>query len=383
MTPPDPRLAKLFEPVSIGSLTLPNRIVMAPMGRLGSTDGVLGATYEAYYRRRAEGGTALVISEATAIDDPMSAGYPQASSFFGEAALDAWTTVVDAVHAGGGFFAPQLWHAGIARSDTAPNAGSGARSPSGLTVEQGSGTVPAPAMFARPMSESDVADVVAAYARSSVHAQAIGCDAIEIHGAHGYLLDQFLWTATNQRGDGYNGDIAARARFSREVVAAIKAAGVTIPVIFRFSQWKMQDYDARIFESPAELEGFLGAIADAGADAVHVSTRRFWLPEFAGSDRSLPAWTKHFLGNLPVIAVGSIGVDSSFTGEDASRARGPGDAGWPANLDRLLIAMERGDFDMVALGRTLLSNPAWANLVREGRFDALRPYDPADAAVIV
>jgi len=378
MTTADARIARLFEPVRIGDLLLPNRLVMAPMGRLGSTGGILGQPYADYYRRRAEGGTALIISEATAIDDPLSAGYPQASNFHGRAPLAAWARVVEEVHAGGGFFAPQLWHAGIARGSDAPDAARGARSPSGIIVEPDAGAVSAAGAFAKPMSESDIADVCAAFARSAANAEAIGCDAIEIHGAHGYLLDQFLWAATNRRGDAYNGAIDKRGRFSAEVIAAIKAAGVRIPVIFRFSQWKMQDYGARVFETVAELDVFLQALVDAGADALHPSTRRFWLPEFEGSDRSLAAWTKALSG-LPVIAVGSIGVGSSFTGEEAETG---GSSRLPANLEHLLEALERGDFDMVALGRTLLTNPAWANLIRDGRYDEIRPYAAADAATI-
>lgn len=379
MTPTHERVARLFEPVSIGTLTLPNRLVMAPMGRLGSTDGVLGPAYAPYYRRRAEGRIGLVISEATAIDDPLSAGYGQASRFHGEAPLAAWAEVVKAVHEGGGYFAPQLWHAGIARSGDAPNAGDGARSPSGIAVDPESGVALEDGAFGKAMTERDVADVIAAYARSACAAEAIGCDAIEIHGAHGYLLDQFLWPVTNRRKDGYGGHIAARGRFSAEVVAAIKATGVGIPVIFRFSQWKMQDYGARNFETADELAIFLDAMTDAGTDAFHCSTRRFWTPEFAGSDRSLAAWTKSMTGR-PVIAVGSVGVESSFTGEVAQTE---GDPCWPANLNALLTALDRGDFDLIALGRTLLTNPDWASLVRTGRLQDIRPYDPADAQVIV
>lgn len=371
------RLSILFEPVRIGSLTVPNRIAMAAMGRLGSTEGVLGPNYAAYYRRRAEGGTGLIFSEATAIDDPMSEGYQKASHFHG-GGLTAWRGVVEAVHSVGGLFAPQLWHAGIARSDDAPNAERGARSPSGLSYAEGA-TVPALAGYDRPMSDSDIADVIAAYARTARSAQDIGCDALQIHGAHGYLLDQFLWSATNRRADGYGpATVGERARISAEVVKAMRAAGVTIPITFRFSQWKMQDYGAKVFATPAELEEFLGLLADAGTDCFDVSTRRFWLPEFEGSDRSLAAWTKHLAG-LPVIAVGSVGVRTSFTGEAAETGGNPE---WPANLGLLIDALERGDFDMIALARALLANPAFANLLRERRFSEIREFEPDDGKVI-
>ena len=225
------------------------------------------------------------------------------------------------------------------------------------------------------MSDSEIGDVVAAFVRSAQSAQTIGCDAIEIHGAHGYLLDQFLWQSTNHRRDEYGGHLGARARFSGNVVSAIKEAGVTIPVIFRFSQWKMQDYGARILKTSNDLQCLVQVLADAGVDAFHCSTRRFWVPEFENSDCSLAAWTKKFT-DLPVIAVGSVGVASSFTGEDA---RTGGDPDWPTNLDLVLSAFDRGDFDMVALGRTLLTNPDFASSLRTGRLEQIRPYDPADA----
>jgi hypothetical protein len=102
---PDDRHSLLFEPVRIGSLTLPNRLVMAAMGRLGSADGVLRRSYPEYYRRRAEGGIGLIFSEATAIDDPMSEGYQCASPLYGNGPLAAWRAVIEAVHASGGLFA--------------------------------------------------------------------------------------------------------------------------------------------------------------------------------------------------------------------------------------------------------------------------------------
>src|SRR5690606_31751349 len=135
--------------------------------------------------------------------------------------------------------------------------------------------------------------VVAAFAQAAADARALGFDAVEVHGAHGYLIDQFFWEGTNRRDDAYGGSIANRTRFAAEIIAAIRArVGADLPIILRFSQWKLQDYHARLVNSPTELEQFLTPLAEAGVDLFHCSTRRFWEPEFAGSDLTLAGWTR-------------------------------------------------------------------------------------------
>ena len=132
---------------------------------------------------------------------------------------------------------------------------------------------------------TELADVAQAYATAAANARAAGFDAVELHGAHGYLLDEFLWERTNRRTDGYGGSLAARTRFPADVVAAVRAAvGPDFPILYRFSQWKTHQYDARIAETPAELEAILTPLIDAGVDVLHPSTRRHYLPAFPDSD---------------------------------------------------------------------------------------------------
>ena len=217
------------------------------------------------------------------------------------------------------------------------------------------------------MTLDDIDDVIDAFASSAVAARDLGFDGVELHGAHGYLLDQFFWQATNRRADRYGGDLAERTRFAAEIVEEIKhRAGDSFPVCFRFSQWKGQDYSARLVQSPGELERWLAPLAAAGVDIFHCSTRRYWLPEFEGSDLNLAGWTKKLTG-MPTITVGSVGLDEEFTRRDR-----------PAHLtglEPLLERLERGEFDLVAVGRSLIANPSWAAAVRRGAFDRLRAYD--------
>ncbi len=354
----------LFRPFSLGSMTLPNRIVMAPMTRNQSPGNVPNDAVVEYYRRRAAGGTGLIITEGTCIDHIAASGYPDVPYFHGAAALAGWQRVVEAVHAEGGKIAPQLWHVGAMRkAGTPPEGEVDGYSPSGMNT---------PGKVARHvMTRSDIRDVVDAFARGAASAVALGFDALEIHGAHGYLIDQFFWSATNIREDEYGGSMDNRGRFAREIIAAVRReVGDAFPVILRFSQWKQQDFAARLAATPEELQQFLLPLSDAGVDIFHCSTRRFWEPEFAGSDLNLAGWTKQITGK-PTITVGSVGLDADFIplpGEATFREAAP------ASLDRLLERMAKDEFDLVAVGRALIANPDWANRVRRGESSALRSF---------
>ncbi len=190
----------------------------------------------------------------------------------------------------------------------------------------------------------------------------MGCDGVELHGAHGYLIDQSLWSATNERTDGYGGDIEGRTRFAAEVVAACRrATAPDFPLFFRFSQWKLQDYGARPFPTPSDLERFLSVLVDAGVDVFDCSTRRFADPEFGGSDLSLAGWTRRLSGR-PTMAVGSVGLDNDVVASLHGRVESSGAAGLEV-LDRML---GRGDFDLVGVGRALLADARWPLKIQAG-----------------
>jgi 2,4-dienoyl-CoA reductase-like NADH-dependent reductase (Old Yellow Enzyme family) len=352
----------LIRPFPLGSLTLRNRIAMAPMTRKFSPDGVPGTDVAEYYARRAVGGVGLIITEGTYVGHPSAGSSDRVPRFYGEDALAGWAAVADTVHRAGAAIVPQLWHVGMARATAAPPVPDAPRiGPSGIPIE---GSEPGRAMTAR-----DADEVIAAFAAGAAAAEARGFDGIELHGAHGYLIDQFLWAHTNRRSDAYGGDIASRARFAAEIVTACRrAVSPDFPIIFRMSQWKVSHYQARIAASPQELEAILTLLADAGVDAFHCSTRRYWLPEFEGSDLNLAGWAKKLSGKA-TISVGSVGLDNEYI--DVFRGEQSGVTGIGGLLDR----MERDEFDLVAVGRALLGDPDWVAKVLSGRIGELEPFD--------
>ncbi|XEC96198.1 NADH:flavin oxidoreductase [Paenibacillus tarimensis] len=352
----------LFQPFTAGNMTLANRIVMAPMTRSFSPGGVPGPDVADYYRRRAESGVGLIVTEGTVINHPAASSDANVPRFHGEDALSGWSNVAAAVHEAGGRIIPQLWHVGTQRPAGAlPNPEALPVGPSGLT---GSGE-----KVNEPMTEKEIEAVIDAYAQAAADAKRLGFDGIELHGAHSYLIDQFFWEKTNRRTDGYGGDIVERTRFAVEVIEACRrAVGLDFPIVLRYSQWKIGDFTAKLAETPDLLAKFLAPLTDAGVDVFHCSTRRFWEPEFEGSDLNLAGWTKKLTGK-PTITVGSVGLDADFTSL-FTEGKGAANAG----LDGLIDRLERNEFDLVAVGRALLADPAWADKIRGGRMDELVPF---------
>ena len=355
----------LARPTAINGLTVPNRIVMAPMTRMFSPGGVPGADVESYYSRRAAAGVGLIVTEGTYVGHESAGQSDRVPRFHGEEQLAGWAKVADAVHAAGGTIVPQLWHIGMVREQgQPPYAEAPAVGPSGLRIGADVAT-------GKAMTRRDLDDVIGAFAEAAADAERIGFDGVEIHGAHGYLVDQFLWEGTNRRSDAYGGDPVARAAFGAEIVAAVRErVSPDFPVIFRYSQWKQEAYDARLAETPEQLEAILAPLAAAGVDAFHASTRRYWIPEFDGSDLNLAGWTKKLTGK-PTITVGSVGLDGEFLGAFAGQGSGL------KGIDDLLDRLESEEFDFVAVGRALLQDPEWAAKVLDGRFGELAPYDAA------
>jgi 2,4-dienoyl-CoA reductase-like NADH-dependent reductase (Old Yellow Enzyme family) len=348
----------LFAPFSIKGVTLPNRVVMAPMTRSSSPGGVPGEDVAAYYRRRAEGGVGLIITEGTYPPHPAAGFDPKVPHLYGEDALHGWARVVDQVHTSGGHIFSQLWHIGLQVS-------------SGPPPKEGEHPVGPSGEFAMAQDEIDAA--IDAYARAARSAQETGFDGVELHGAHGYLIDQFFWQKINQRTDRYGGDLVARTRFATEVIREVRRrVGPEYPVVLRFSQWKIGGFDAKLANTPAELERFLRPLVDAGVDVLHCSTRRFWEPEFEGSDLNLAGWAKKLTGK-PTITVGSVTLGADLMTSFGSPGVVPvtGEEGMNVLLDRL----ERAEFDLVAVGRALIANPDWAVKVKAGALEELRPFD--------
>ncbi len=354
----------LFTPFECKSLKLANRVLMAPMSRYFSPAGIPGDDVAAYYRRRIEGGVAGVITEGVAIDASGSVAADTIPRFYGDAALKGWGKTIESVHAAGGAFIPQLWHVGGCTDFNYPDSPHDPlKSPSGYVGAEIEGGA--------PMTDEDIADAIASFARGAADAKRIGCDAIEMHGGHGYLFDQFFWDVTNRRSDQYGGsDIADRVRFGVDVVRATReAVGSDYAIVFRLSQWKVYDYEAKIARDPQELERWLAPLADAGVDIFHCSERRFWEPTFAGSDLNLAGWAKKVTGK-PTITVGSVALDRDLMADFVDGVSSP----TLGKLEELAQRFDRGEFDLVAVGRPLLSDPEWLEKVRAGRLSELKPY---------
>ena len=363
----------LFEPFRLKGLTLPNRIVMAPMTRSKSPDQTPGAANAAYYRKRAEGGVGLILTEGTSPEHKSASNDVNVPGFFGKS-LEGWKLVLKEVKAAGGHVMPQLWHQGIVRHQgTGPYPEAPSMSPSGLSRPGHKVT--------EPMTQKDIDDVIAGFAKSAGYAKELGFDGVEIHGAHGYIIDEYFWEGTNQRGDKYGGSLEKRTRFAVEIIEAVRGAvGPDFPVLLRFSQWKQQDFAAKLAADPQELERFLAPMAKAGVDIFHCSTRRFWEAEFpeTGSDMNLAGWAKKVSG-LPTITVGSVSLDDDFINAYRGKTAGTDEA----HMNNLVRMMARGDFDLVAVGRALIVNPDWPKKVRTGRVDQLKPWVPEALQTLV
>ncbi len=363
----------LFSPFQLKTLNLPNRVVMAPMTRSRSPGGVPGADVADYYARRAAADVGLIVTEGTTVRRGGSSNDPNVPNFFQPDALEGWRRVAEKVHDAGGLIAPQIWHQGMMRKPgTGPYPDAPTDSPSGLTH---SGK-----QVFDPPTAAEVEDMVMAYADAAGEARRLGFDCVEIHGAHGYLIDEFFWDVMNKRTDRYGGSLPERATFAADIIREVRRrTGPDFPIILRYSQWKQQDYGARLAATPAELEAFLRVFVDAGVDCLHVSQRRYWEAEFPDVDGEAglngAGWAKKLTG-LPVITVGSVGLSADFIG--AFRGEGSG----RRSLDDLEERLARGEFDLVAVGRALLQDPEWARKVKEGRVSELADYDPGALATL-
>ena len=238
----------LFTPVSIGQL-------VSPESHCDGADDpfVFRPDVAAYYRKRAEGGVGLIVTEGTYIAHPSSGFDARVPHLYGDEALNGWRRVVEVeVHSAGGRIFPQLWHVGMAYDDPSgrvrPLGPSGLKKPGEQTGE--------------PMSQAEIDAVIEGFGIAAKNAKEVGFDGLEIHAAHGYLLDQFFWEGTNRRTDRYGGDPVARTRLAVEVIEEVRSqVGADFPLVLRFSQWKLQDFNAKLATSPEELARFPAAVS--------------------------------------------------------------------------------------------------------------------------
>ena len=213
-------MSNLFDPVKIGDLNLPNRIIMSPLTRCRSSQGRVPNTMMAeYYSQRASAG--LIMSEATSVT-PMGVGYPDTPGIWSKEQVEGWKLVTKAVHAMGGRIFLQLWHVGRI-SDPIYLNGELPVAPSAIAAAGHVNQIRPLKLFVTPraLESSEIPAIIEAYRKGAENAKAAGFDGVEIHGANGYLLDQFLQDGTNKRADRYGGVIENRARLMLEVTDAV------------------------------------------------------------------------------------------------------------------------------------------------------------------
>jgi N-ethylmaleimide reductase len=230
----------LFSPVALGALKLGHRVVMAPLTRMRSTQpgDIPNEMNALYYGQRASNG-GLIITEATDISD-QARGYPGVPGAYTPAQLEGWKRITDSVHAKGGLMVLQIWHTGrISHSSMQPGGGAPVApspvTPPGNHFDRNGGF--APFETPRELTEVEIDQITADFVQATENARAAGFDGVEIHGANGYLLDQFLQDNTNTRTDAYGGSIPNRARFLLEVVDAVCAGWSPDRVGVRLSPW--------------------------------------------------------------------------------------------------------------------------------------------------
>jgi len=349
----------LFEPYKLKNLNLRNRVVMAPMTRNQSPGGIPTSEVVAYYSRRAKAEVGLIITEGIEVSHEASSAYPNVPRLDTKEAREGWKRVVNGIKENGGSVIAQLWHCGGFRKlGMQPNPEVPGHTASGL-VKPGK-------KVAHEMTLEDIKQTINAYASDAKYCEEIGFDGVEIHGAHGYLIDNFFWEGTNIRDDSYGGSIEKRSQFVSEIIQAVRSnISQEFIVGLRFSQWKQHDFEAKLAHSTDDLKKVLLSPVESGLDYLHSSMRRFWESEFEGSEENLAYWTKK-ISNIPTIGVGSVGLDSDFIDMTAPSK--------PASIDKAIDDISKEKYDLLAVGRALLSDHEWVLKMKEGRLKDVIPY---------
>ncbi len=349
----------LFEPYKLKNINLRNRVVMAPMTRNQSPGGIPTNEVVAYYSRRAKAEVGLIITEGIEVSHEASSAYPDVPRLDTKEAREGWKRVVNGIKENGGSVIAQLWHCGGFRKlGMQPNPEVPGHTASGL-VKPGK-------KVAHEMTLEDIKQTINAYASDAKYCEEIGFDGVEIHGAHGYLIDNFFWEGTNIRDDSYGGSIEKRSQFVSEIIQAVRSnISQEFIVGLRFSQWKQHDFEAKLAHSTDDLKKVLLSPVESGLDYLHSSMRRYWESEFEGSEENLAYWTKK-ISNIPTIGVGSAGLDSDFIDMTAPSK--------PASIDKAIDDISKEKYDLLAVGRALLSDYEWVLKMKEGRLKDVIPY---------
>lgn len=329
----------LFSPIRIGRIEIPNRIVLAPMTRTRAGNGGVPTDEMArYYARYARHGTGLVITEATYTDHRLSKAYVDQPGIADEHQQEGWSRVAAAAKAEGAVAVLQLQHVGRLAEVGLHEF---PLSPTDLTPPGETWQFGRPHGPVRSATVEDLQLVVDGFGSAARRAVEAGFDGVEVHGSHGYLLDQFLSEGINLRDDAYGGDLGRRLRLPLDVVAAVREAIGDKLLSYNYSFWKMED---RAYEPPGgvdEVASIVHALTDAGVDTIHASARNATRPVLGGDEPFGALVRRHV--PIPVIAGGSV-----------------------RTVDDARHVLSAGIGDLVVIGRAHAANPDWARRVKSG-----------------
>lgn len=338
--------SSLFNEYRIANMTLKNRLAVAPMTRVtASEDGNASPRMKAYYEDFARGGFALIITEGIYIDKAWSQTYAFQAGIVSREQASAWHTITDAVHQQGGKIFAQIQHSGALSQGNYyqdGTVGPSAVRPVGkqMTFYRGEGEYHIP----RELTEEEIQGIITSFAEAASRAVCeAGFDGVEIHGANGYLLDQFFTDYTNHRKDKWGGDIADRLGLSLSVIKAVRQrVGKDIPVGIRISQGKVNDFYHKWANGEDDARIVFTLLAESDVDFIHLTEYEAWQPAFKGNPLSLVALARKYAPDLTIIANGSL-----------------------HHVKRAEDVMQAGA-DFIALGRGALANHDWPERVRNG-----------------
>jgi 2,4-dienoyl-CoA reductase-like NADH-dependent reductase (Old Yellow Enzyme family) len=343
----------LFSPFKLNGFNLKNRIGVAPMTRMSSPgDSIPRQDVLEFLVRRAQNDSAIVYTEAIVTDYESAQGYPKQARLTTQRQIDAWKPVVKAIQQEGAVAVMQMFHCGrMAWPEINPAAR--VIAPSAVTPKQDNPMTGAPYTVPDAMTQFDIEHVIKGFVETARGAVEAGFDGIEIHGAHGYLINCFLSAYSNQRTDGYGGSVENRFRFAHEVIEAVRKV---VPkerlLIFRVSNWGIADMEVSLFESKAEWQQMIRLLSDEPIDAISVSTYDYSEKAF-GTDQNMAQLTRA-VTNLPIMICGKI-YDRASADEALEHA------------------------DIVLSAKSILLNPNWVEDIRAGK--NLPLYESKEAGV--
>ena len=345
---------KAFTPFQLKNFQLRNRLGLAPMTRMSSLhDSVPRQDVLDFLVARARNGAALVYTEAIVTDYESSQGYPGQARMTTQRQIDTWRTVNQAIRAAGSLSIVQMFHCGrMAWPEVNPAVRS--LGPSPIAIKQLNPLTGQPYPLPDEMSALDIRHVINGFVETAKGAVEAGFDGIEIHGAHGYLISQFLSAYSNQRSDDYGGTPAKRYRFAHEIIEAVRQV---VPedklLIFRISDWGVADMEVSLFGDRSEYQAIISLLSDEPIDAISVSTYDYSLKAF-GTDKNMAQLTRE-VSPLPILICGKI--------HDR------------ASAEEALL-----DADIALSGKSALLNPTWFEDVRTGKAMAAFTSEEANIA---